>query len=565
MIRTAKKIIIFVLIGISLFTNSVFAYDDVSQSSPYFYAIEYLRKNDVFPNTKLFKPEIYVSRAEFIKYLVLLNSPKFKVKKNVTLPFEDTQNTAWYAPYFDEAIKLGILNKNEKNAYPNKKINVAEATQLIFNSKSIPIPRKFVGTIPYKDVNNNKNLQALMMRAVELGVVKPEKPDFLGMYSKVSRAKAAYMIYKMDLVDLRDPDFLALQQVYDPALKKIIDSWNIINSDYVDKDNINSTQMSGNAIKAMVDTLKDPYSVYMDQEANTAFNDELDGQFEGIGAYVAIDEKGRITIVAPIQDSPAYKAGVKSGDVIKKVDDFSTEGATLYDVVNKIKGPKGSKVTLTLERDGGVIVIEVVRDVINVAALEYKVIGNDNIMYMKIISFGETLIKDFQEVVEIIMNNSKIKGIIVDLRDDPGGFLDAAIGVLNELLPKDSVAVQIQYSYFNVSQYTSADGSLKDYPMVVLVNKGSASASEIVAGALQDYGIAKIIGETTFGKGTVQEVDYFSDNSSLKLTVAKWLTPKARSINENGIKPDIEVKNISNDKTDYQLERALLEIGKMMK
>jgi len=563
MCKFFKKSIAAILISISVFSSVGFAYDDVPADYPNFYAIEYLRRNDVFQSSKLFKPELLISRAEFIKYLVLLNSPKYKPGKNIKLPFTDIKNSSWYAPYFDEAIKLGILNSDKKAIYPEKKITVAEAVELIFNSKSIPKPRKYVGPIPYKDVEKSKDMQALMMRAVELGVATPEKPDYLGMFTKISRAKAAQMIYKMDLVDLRDPQMFGTQS-YEPALKKIMDTWTIINSDYADKETIDSTKLSDSAIKAMVDSLGDPYSVYMDAMANQNFSDELIGQFEGIGAYIGLDANNRIAIIAPIKDSPAYKAGVKSGDIVKKVDDFSAEGATVNDIVSHIKGPKGSTVKLSLERNGEIIEISVIRDVINVASIEYKVIGNDNIMHIRLVNFGQFTLKDFQDVADIVRNNTKIKGIILDMRDNPGGFLDVAVGILNYVLPMNSTAVKIQYGSFNLDQVTTSEGVLKDIPLVVLVNKGSASASEIVAGALQDYGRAKIIGETTFGKGTVQEINYFNDDSSLKLTVAKWLTPKGNSIQKNGIKPDLEVVQGADTNTDAQLNVAIQEVNKLI-
>ncbi len=176
----------------------------------------------------------------------------------------------------------------------------------------------------------------------------------------------------------------------------------------------------------------------------------------------------------------------------------------------------------------------------------------------------ENAVKDFREVVEIITQNPNIKGVVLDLRNNPGGLLDVSIGILNFLLPHNSIAVHIKYSYFNFTQYTSGQGELQDYPMVVLVNKGSASASEILAGALQDYDIAKIIGETTFGKGTVQEINYFGDSSSLKLTVAEWLTSNLNSIQGNGIEPDIEVL-AGQSGTDNQLSRAIQELNRMIR
>ncbi len=315
----------------------------------------------------------------------------------------------------------------------------------------------------------------------------------------------------------------------------------------------------------MVESLEDPYSTFMNEAENQAFADEFDGQIEGIGAFIAIDDDGKITIVSPIKDSPAERAGIKAGDVILKVDDFDTEGANLYETVNRIKGPKGTTVNLTLGRDGSTVVIEVVRDVINIFSLESKKVGNGNIMHINLLNFNSNAVQDFRSLANTITSDPSIKGLILDMRNNPGGLLDVAIGILGFFLPNNSTAVQIKYSYFNFSQQTGGDGVLQNYPIVVLVNKGSASASEIVAGALKEYNVATLVGETTFGKGTVQEVNYFSDYSSIKLTIAEWLTPEGNSIEGAGIAPHIEVIDEVDDSTDLQLNRAISELNRMMR
>lgn len=542
------------------------AYEDVHYSSPYYYSIEYLRRNDVFKNTRLFKPEILISRVEFIKYLVLLNNPDYRTRKNVNLPFSDTRNNAWYASYLHEAIILGIITGNEGRINPYEKITVLSALELLFHSRQIPIPRRFVGDVPYSDLARNKRAQPIVMRSIELGVVTPESPAKFGLYKRLTRERAAHMIYKMDIVDLREsgsPSTSDLSSL-DPGLQKIISTWEIINANYVHRDEIDAKELSNNAIDSMMETLGDPYSVFMDESENQAFSDEFDGEIEGIGAFIAIDDDGRITIVSPIKNSPAEKAGIKAGDIIIKVDDFETEGSNLYETVDHIKGPKGTTVKLTLLRDGRTVVIEVVRDVINIYSLDYEVIENGKVMRINLLNFNQNAAQEFKEIAEIITANSNIKGIILDVRNNPGGLLDAAIGILSSFLPNNSAAVQINYSYFNFTQYTRGGGELQDYPVMVLVNKGSASASEIVAGALQEYGVAKLIGETTFGKGTVQEVNYFIDNSSLKLTVAEWLTPLGKSIQESGIEPDIKVAETEGS-YDAVLNRAIQELKKLMR
>lgn len=561
-----KNLLISFLIAVMTLGPSSLAYDDVPGSSPYFYAIEYLRRNDVVRTKKLFKPQTLISKAEFIQYLVKLNNPDFNAKKTVRLPYEDTRDAAWYASYVHEAIQLGILSGNEKKLNPYSKLNKIEALKLLFNSQSIPVPRKHVGKIPYKDVQRNKQSQGLIMRALELDLIEQKSNDRVGIYDKVTRAEAALMIYRLDLVNIRPSStFKNNASSDDVRLQKFINAWELVTGNYVDKDGLDKKILSDSAIRALVESLDDPYSVYLDEEENSFFGDELDGQIEGIGAFIAVNEEDEVTIVSPIHNSPAYHAGVKAGDVVIGVDDFDAKGQSLQDVVNRIKGPKGTKVKLMLRRGGRTVTIEVVRDVIQIESLSYEVIGKGDIMYIKLLNFNQNAIEDLREVSEIIENNSKIKGVILDLRNNPGGLLDVAVGLLGFFLPQGSQAVHIEYNFFNYTQNTTGSPSLEDYPMMVLINKGSASASEIVAGALQDNDQAMVIGEQSFGKGTVQELNYFGDSSSLKITVAKWLTPDRHEIQGNGITPDVKVVDEEVGGVDRILEKAITELNKQIR
>jgi len=561
-----KKFLISLLASLFLFTSYSFAfeYQDVPYGDPYFYAVDYLRRNDVFKDTKFFKPEIIISKAEFIKYLVLLNSPDFTSKINVKLPYEDTDDKDWYAPYFDEALKLGIISDMDKKIEPYKKLSVIDALKLLFHSQSIPIPKVYKGFIPYKDISRNKSIAPLIMRALEFDLIQAKSQDSVGIYRLVTRAEAAKMIYKMDLVNLTSPSKQDSSAELDSQLQKIINSWDLIFGNYVNKDKIDKTKLTGAAIKAMADSLDDPYSAYLDQSENAAFSDDLDGEIEGIGAFIAADDKGNVTIVSPIVGSPAEKAGILPGDVIFKVDDQEVAGMNLYEVVNMIKGPKGTTVKITVKRDGLIKEIDVIRDVVKIDALKYETVDGGKVMLIKLYQFSQTAPEEFQSVVEIMQNNPNIKGLIIDVRDNPGGLLDAVDKIMNFLLKPESAVVNIEYNFFSYTQFSSGKGELAGFPMVVLINKGSASASEILAGALKDYDAATLIGETSFGKGSVQEVNYFIDNSSLKLTVAKWLTPLRNTIDKTGITPDIQVTDLPDTSQDEQMDRALTEINKLI-
>jgi len=202
------------------------------------------------------------------------------------------------------------------------------------------------------------------------------------------------------------------------------------------------------------------------------------------------------------------------------------------------------------------------RDTIIIHAVETKIIND--IMVIKITTFSQKAAKEFQDAVEIVQANNKIKGIVIDLRDNPGGLLNAATAILDHILRKDSVSLNVKYNFLSYTQYANGPSELADYPMAVIINKGSASASEIVAGALQDYDIATIVGEQSFGKGTVQEINYFSDSSSLKLTVAKWLTPLNHDIQKFGITPEVKIVDNLSTSHDEVLNKAINEVKKRM-
>lgn len=562
-----KKFILSIVISVLFFSSFTYAhvYEDVPRESSYFYSIDYLRRNDVFMDTKTFNPDLIITRAEFIKYLVLLNNPDFKQKTTANLPFEDTSNTAWYAPYFEDAIDLGILSDRDLKVYPYKKLTLIDALELLFHSQSIPIPNVYKGYIPYLDVERNQSVAPLIMRALNFGLIVPDKSDSVGIYKRVTRAEAARMIYKMDLVNLTPAGGASSIESYDLGLQKIISTWDLIYSGYIDRDGIDKESISNAALEAMVNQLDDPYSAYLDQEENSAFSDDLDGEIEGIGAYIGVNDNEEVIIIAPMASSPAEEAGIKAGDIIRKVDGTDISGVGLYDVVNLIKGPKGTNVKLTIDRNGSTKTITVTRDVINITSLNYEVISGGKVMYTKLSQFNQNTGPEFGDVVNIIENSNQIKGLVIDLRDNPGGLLDSALKVMNYLLVPETKAVTIKYNYFEYTQYSKGNGELVDFPIVVLINEGSASASEIVAGAMQDYGFAKIVGEKSFGKGTVQEVSYFVDNTSLKLTVAKWLTPLNNDIQENGVTPDVKVIDNPNTDADEQLDRAIIELNKLMR
>lgn len=317
------------------------------------------------------------------------------------------------------------------------------------------------------------------------------------------------------------------------------------------------------AISGLVDSLGDPYTVFFPPKENEDFNIDLKGQFSGVGMEVGVRDEG-ITVVAPLKDSPAEQAGIKAGDVIIKIDDTLTSDLDIDQAIDLIRGPKGTSVTITVLRKGedSTRDISVVRDIINLPVIETQYLKGDDVFVIQLFSFNEDSAKKFEGALNEFVK-SKAKYLVVDLRNNPGGYLSAAVDISSWFLEEGEVIVKEdgktdEYDKTYRSAYHFLSG---DYKMAVLVNGGSASASEIMAGALQEHGRAKLVGTQTYGKGSVQELIPMESNTSLKVTVAEWLTPSGVSISKEGLSPDLNVEfdtdRFDKDGTDNQLEEAI--------
>lgn len=351
------------------------------------------------------------------------------------------------------------------------------------------------------------------------------------------------------------------------------DLWDLVKEKYVEQP-VDESKLFYGAMQGLVSGLDDPYSVYFPPVEAEEFAKDLAGEFEGIGAEIGM-QGNQLVVVAPLPSSPAERAGVRAGDKIYQINDEDTFGMTLDEAISKIRGPKGTEVTLTVSHDGlaDIQQIKIIRAVINVPTILWEMKSIDsaqdkenNIAYLRISYFNEKTDKEFNRVVgEILMKNPS--GMILDLRSNPGGYLDTAVNVASEWI-QEGVIVKEKSSQGNGKVYeTQGKHRLAGIKTVVLVDKGSASGSEIVAGALQDYGVAQIVGMKTYGKGSVQDFEPLLDGSALKLTIARWYTPKDRMIEKQGIEPDIvvepmfeEIKDEQGKIIDYKdlgLEKAL--------
>jgi len=349
------------------------------------------------------------------------------------------------------------------------------------------------------------------------------------------------------------------------------DVWDRLSASYLQRKNLDPVKMVYGAISGMVASLGDPYTVFLPPQENKQTKEDLSGAFEGVGIQLGYKNE-RLAVIAPLSGMPAEKAGVKAGDLIlrivdeKKNIDKDTAGISLPEAVSLIRGPKGTVVKLTFSREGQEKPFELSlkRETIIVKSVELKWIEKDGkkVAHLKLSRFGERTAQEWEEGVNQIKNEKlKIKnfgGIILDVRNNPGGFLNGAVFITSEFL-QDGVVVQQDKGEDGKETFSvNRKGSLLTEPLVVLVNGGSASASEIVAGALQEKKRARIVGEKTFGKGTIQEAQDLTGGAGLHITVARWLLPSGRSIDKEGIKPDFEVKMDEKDETkDPQLEKAI--------
>jgi carboxyl-terminal processing protease len=344
--------------------------------------------------------------------------------------------------------------------------------------------------------------------------------------------------------------------------------WDTLKTTYLRKP-VDDPKLFYGSIKGMVASLGDPYTVYFDPDEASQFSSQLEGTFDGIGAEMGFKDLQMI-VVSPLPNTPASKAGLKAGDAVLKINGEDTKGMALDIAVTKIRGPKGTKVTLNIYRDGVADPFDIVitRDKITVDSVQSKMIdaagkdmaGNGGIALITISEFNQDTVKEFDAALSA-MRLRGAKAVIIDLRGDPGGYLDAAVEVPRDWIGDQPVVIQRKSDGTETSMSPTLKSTSINLPTAILVNKWSASAAEIVSGAMQDYGKATLVGETTFGKGSVQEyIDSFPDGSALKVTMAEWLTPKGRSIDKKGITPDVAVALTDDDikaGKDPQLAKAL--------
>jgi carboxyl-terminal processing protease len=336
------------------------------------------------------------------------------------------------------------------------------------------------------------------------------------------------------------------------------EAWQIIQSEYFG-DLPNQDKLTYGAIRGAVNTLGDPYTAFVEPQTAAIMREDQSGSFEGIGALVTMND-GVLSIVSVYEGQPAQKAGLRGGDVVAQVDDTPIENMSIYEAISLIRGPAGTTVRLKVLREGAEpLEIEIVRAKIQIQLVQSEMLEN-GIGYVSLFQFDNTATARLVTAIEELLAQNP-KGLILDLRNNPGGLLNESVMTAGLFLPRDTAVLIERFKDGTENPYTTSEEPIApDIPLVVLVDVGSASASEIVAGALQDYGRAVLIGDKTFGKGSVQLLHELSDGSELRVTVARWFTPKGRAIHGEGLDPDIVVAITQEDidaERDPQLDRAV--------
>ncbi len=341
----------------------------------------------------------------------------------------------------------------------------------------------------------------------------------------------------------------------------------VINTKYIDKP-VDQQKVLYGAISGAVSALGDPYTTFFTPQQFSNFKTQLAGNFDGIGAEVGAQE-GQLVIIAPLDDAPAKRAGLMAGDVILKIDGADASQFTLDEAVSKIRGRKGTKVVLNIYRPSTKKTQDytITRDTIEIKSVKSQIkdINGKKIAVISITEFGDDTVDRFKTAANEALQN-KVDGIVIDLRDDPGGYLDAAVSIASYWVNPGDVVVSEKHSDGSSNDYkATGNNTLAKIPTVVMINGGSASASEILTGALHDHGFAKTVGVKSFGKGSVQELINLPQSTAVKVTVAKWYTPNGVNINKNGLEPDTKVDLTADDitaKRDPQLDKALEQLTK---
>lgn len=573
--NTLKKLIsIFAITSIFAFNsvNTALAfYSDMPETNVYYKEIQELydaKRLPEYTDNKL-NPETRLKTVDF--YELLFTYASVPLSTEINLPFTNTDNTSSYAKYLQTALDFGLISADNKIFDINQTITKYQALSTMFKTLGIGVNYFFdQSKFPFKDLDKTSDIAAVAIKALELGITEKDKPENFKKAKRITKAEAIdylYKIYKYSPTATFTIQVTPVQKsnqsnysltekelINNEAFAKLLSIWDQLQTNFYYKDELNDTDLINGAIKGMVEKANDIYTVYEEPiDAEKLLGSLSSKEYEGVGMSLELIDKNA-TIVAPFNGSPADKAGLKANDIIIKVDGVDVTTNTLEEITSKIKGKAGTIVKITILRDGKEKTFSVTREKITHKNVSSKTLtkGKKTIGYIQVNVFGADTYSDFVTQANDLLKQ-KVSGFIIDLRNNPGGYMDSAIQMIGLFSKEKKTAVELKFSDDSIEKYsTDGNGLLAGYKTVVLINNGSASASEIVAGALKDYNLAKLVGDKSFGKGVVQELTKYTDGSLFKYTISEWLTPKGTSINKMGISPDISVTDVTK-----QLDKAL--------
>lgn len=565
--KNLKPLVFSILISIICFQTAYAAqFVDVVEQSLFYKSITYFTTEMPILATDRdrFRPLEDVNKAEFFK-LLITSGGYGPVNDMSDSPYHDVTGTEWYAPYVDKALDLNIIEFSEFN--PN--FNAADA---VTRAQGLEWIYKFYGLDPvdfenlpieYNDVSSIDPYVNISKLAFKLKLLHDYKSrEFNGM-QPFSRAEAIYVFYQIQISDLSAPVPTPNQISQSSTIKAGSDFdlfyqvWDKVNEEYIDKQDLDETELMYGAIEGLVNRIGDPYSVFFEPIDADQYQEALDGAFDGIGIYLTQKENDFV-VLTPLKGSPAEEAGIEPNDIIVEIDNTPIRGLLMDDVIDLLRGETGTQVKLKINRNSNLYYKTITRSHIDIPSVESEMINNVGIIYYY--QFTNTSNQLFTEEINKLTAQNP-KGLVIDFRNNPGGYLFSAQQLISRFIPANEDYIKIMLtSGTTYSEKSSGPGDLKDMPLVIIINEGSASASEIAALALKDQLGAKIVGTTSFGKSKIQEIIKYNDGSYLKLSIARWLSPNGTLVEDIGITPDTIIEltdtDISNN-IDSQLNKAI--------
>ncbi len=572
-----KKFLINLLVGLTLVllqTTSSFAfYSDVPETNKYYNSIKTLYELGRLPVEidNKYQPDDLLTKGELYKLIITegMGTPS----ENIDLPYTDISNDSPYAPYIQTILDNKLIKTpSGKSVFGiNTKVTKLAALTAMFNSLGIGTNYFFVKEdFPFTDISLDSAIAPLANKAAKLNIIESASPTKFLKNKKITKGEAVDYLYKIKqnidsavtiTITNKNSKTSSNDLTNNKNFSTLVDVWSTLKTKFLYKDKLDDDKLIQAAIKGMVSEAKDKYTVFDTPSSTSTTLTKLSNKYEGIGIVIELIEK-KVTVITPFHDSPAEKAGIQGQDIISKVDDQITEGLSLEEVSAKIKGPSKSSVKLTIMRAEKEMEFTITRGSITIERVStenLKTTSGKNIGYILLTDFGDGSDEEFSTAAKELIKN-KPDGIILDLRNNPGGYVDTAINIISLFTDQIKTAVKMEFVDKKTEETkTNGNGLLKGYKLVVLINEGSASAAEIVAGALKDFGIATLVGKKTFGKGVAQELRTYKDGSLLKYTISNWLTPNGASLNGEGISPDIIIEKGTDPKVDTQLNSALAQ------